>query len=98
MAPGLWRYEFGKVLGDYFRQGKITQKGKERAIAGCPKMLEVFDAIDMSEVARVAEEGKLKFYDASYVWLARHLRVKLFTRDRKILMAFPLIATKMPKL
>ena len=41
-------------------------------------------AVDHSEVAALALRTQLSAYDASYLWLARHLGVELVTLDEKL--------------
>ncbi len=40
--------------------------------------------VDYGGVLTLAEQTQLSFYDASYMWLARHLRVVLVTLDRRL--------------
>ena len=40
--------------------------------------------IAFTEVIDLAERTKLSFYDASYLWLARHLGAELVTLDAKL--------------
>jgi len=42
------------------------------------------DPVDFSSVLELAIETGLSAYDASYLWLARHLAAPLVTLDRKL--------------
>ena len=43
-----------------------------------------FDPVDFGSVLRLAIETGLTAYDASYLWLSRHLGARLVTLDRKL--------------
>lgn len=85
VAPSLWQYELGHVLGKYARLGHITTEGKKRAYQMCHKMVETVHILKLEEVDDVASECELSFYDASYLWLAKSKGVPLYTRDKKVL-------------
>ena len=40
--------------------------------------------VDFNETVGLAERCGLSLYDASYLWLARHLGVELVTLDKKL--------------
>jgi predicted nucleic acid-binding protein len=40
--------------------------------------------IEHSVTVQLAREHKLTVYDASYLWLARHLRVRMVTLDKRL--------------
>jgi predicted nucleic acid-binding protein len=54
------------------------------------------ETLDVSEILTIAEKHILSFYDASYVWLARSRRLRLRTRDSKILSKCPDVAQRLP--
>lgn len=97
-APDLWRYEFGNVIRKYARLGRISEEVKEGAWKGCLRMVQTVHEVDVLAVDQIAEQGDLKFYDASYVWLATETGIDLRTRDRRVLSAFPDVAKAMPTL
>lgn len=98
LAPDLWRYEFGNVILKYARLGYITGEAKEQAWKGCLRMVKTIHEIDVLGVDELARRNDLKFYDASYVWLARDGDMKFFTRDSLILRTCPDVACEMPEL
>lgn len=55
-------------------------------------VMESVHEIDFFGVDDVVRMTGLKFYDASYVWLARSRACRLFTRDRQILRCCPDVA------
>lgn len=40
--------------------------------------------MDFADAIQLAETTRLSLYDASYLWLARHLDVELVTLDEKL--------------
>lgn len=49
------------------------------------RVVETFHGVDLVAVDEVVRTTGLKFYDASYVWLARERGCLLFTRDQHML-------------
>ncbi|MFP4157330.1 MAG: type II toxin-antitoxin system VapC family toxin [Opitutales bacterium] len=91
-APGLWKYEFGNVMNQLVRLQFVEEERKRRAFLAMERVLETVDRIELLEVDRIVGSTGLKFYDASYVWLARAKGCFLYTRDREILRACPDVA------
>jgi predicted nucleic acid-binding protein len=97
ISVSLWRYELGNILWKGLRVGALTPAEGSRILAGSEALLnETIEALDVSEILAVAERHALSFYDASYVWLARSRRLRLRTRDGKILSQCPDVARPMP--
>ena len=96
-APSLWQYEFVHILGKFERLEKLSKSSKFKAIENCQKMVQTVHEIDMQAVEELRETTGLKFYDASYVWLAVSRGVKLYTRDQQIVKSCPNVACEMPK-
>jgi predicted nucleic acid-binding protein len=92
IAPSLWKYEFGKVVQDYLRDGRLESEARDKVWNGCLKMVKSIDDIDVLAIDEMARDTKLTFYDASYLWLARSRKLSLYTRDDKILKAAPDLA------
>ncbi len=92
MAPGLWRYEFGNVMNKLVRLKLVEEKRKRRAFVVMERVIDTVHGIDLLGVDNVVRSTGLKFYDASYVWLARTKHCLLYTRDREILRACPDVA------
>lgn len=95
ICPSLWRYELGHVLLRYVRNGLISQAMMESFITESEKLITTtIDEVDFMGIARIAVQKNISVYDASYCWVAQDLGVKLWTRDQKLLNAFPGIAVK----
>jgi predicted nucleic acid-binding protein len=92
LAPGLWRYEFGNVMNKLVRLKLIEEGRKRRAFVAMERVIETVHRIDLLGVDDVVRSTGLKFYDASYVWLARERSCLLFTRDQQILCECPDVA------
>ena len=92
IAPSLWKYEFGKVVQDYLREGRLEQDGRDRAWNGCLRMVATLEDIDVLSIDEVSRDTELTFYDASYLLLARCRELPLYTRDKDILRVAPDIA------
>lgn len=97
IAPGLWGYEFGNVMNKLTRLGVVSVELKEKAISATREMLETMHELDLLAVDRLVSETGLKFYDASYVWLAKAHGCKLYTRDKQILRECSEVAMPMPQ-
>ena len=82
----LTRYEVGNVLWKEYRRGRI--KSLETAI---PLFQEVLDSMsrlmvdDMGEVLKIAVDKNVTFYDASYIYIAEKMGLKLVSEDDEIL-------------
>jgi predicted nucleic acid-binding protein len=81
-APHLLPYEIASVAQKKDRRGEheLSQLG-----------IELFSAMDVglhsvnvSQVCELAAVYRLSAYDASYLWLAKHLDAPLFTFDREL--------------
>jgi len=79
-------YEVGNVLWKEHKKGKIKDLGSSAALfqeALAP--LNRLTVDNLEEVLKVAVERNLTFYDASYVYVAEKLSLKLVTEDEEIL-------------
>ena len=96
VAPDLWRYEFGNVMRKFVRLEKITDAMKDLAWEQSLIMVKTIYQIDVFGIDTIAAQSGLKFYDASYVWLARSMDLVFYTRDQQILNACADVAQSMP--
>lgn len=96
MAPDLWRYEFGNVMRRLVRLGEITDAMKDVAWEQSLIMVKTIHQIDVLGIDAIAAQSGLKFYDASYVWLARSMNLVFYTRDQQILNTCADVAAPMP--
>jgi predicted nucleic acid-binding protein len=90
VAPVLWRSEFRNILAGYlrretlsFEQAYCLQREAESLLSGGEY------EVDSFEVLQLVRESDCSAYDCEFVALAKHLGVRLFTMDKKLLRAFP---------
>ncbi|MDT0617521.1 type II toxin-antitoxin system VapC family toxin [Salinisphaera sp. P385] len=93
-APLLWRSEFRNILALYLRKGLVDfetaclmQRQAEALMAGGEY------EVDSLSVLANAEESHCSAYDCEFVALAKSLNTTLVTADRKLLKAFPGLAS-----
>lgn len=93
-APVLWRSEFRNILAGYLRRGHLTfeqvfslQHEAEGLLAGSEY------EVDSLRVLELVRDSDCSAYDCEFVALAMTLDTRLVTMDRKLLRAFPAIAT-----
>jgi predicted nucleic acid-binding protein len=93
-APVLWRSEFRNILAGFMRRGALTfeqacgvQREAEDLLAGAEH------EVDSDSVLALVRDSDCSAYDCEFVVLARRLRVRLVTMDKKLLKAFPAQAT-----
>ena len=96
VAPSLWFYEFGNVMSKLERLNKISEEMKVQAWTGVMEMVRSIHETDALGVDGLVSSKGLKFYDASYVWLAKSRGCKLYTRDKNILRECSDVAMPMP--
>ncbi|BBD73395.1 PIN domain nuclease [Sulfodiicoccus acidiphilus] len=83
----LSRFELGNVVWKEVAVFKrITKEEGERLFRHFLNVLDTMNLKDVNyeEVEEMAVERRISFYDASYVWLARELKVPLVTEDEKL--------------
>lgn len=86
VAPDLYLYEVGNVIArGRSEAGRLERLLEIQALADVrrPSPEALARALD------IAGDGKLSFYDATYVALAEELASTLWTEDREILKRFP---------
>lgn len=89
-VPLLWRSEFRNVLALYLRKGLITLTDAVRIQDEAEAFLQEQEHTSISQdVLRLVTESSCSAYDCEFVALARSLRVKLVTMDRRIHADFP---------
>ena len=98
ISCSLWRYELGNVFWKNVRFRDMPLAAAQRSLEHGEAMLaETITNLDWQNVLNLASDTRISFYDASYVWLARSRRLKLRTRDTRLLRACPDVAKPMPK-
>ena len=89
-APVLWRSEFRSVVCGYLRRGQLTLA---QSAALLHEALDLFSGnefdVDSLDVLELVSASRCSSYDCEYVALARRLRTKLVTLDKRILVDFP---------
>jgi predicted nucleic acid-binding protein len=86
VAPRLMAYELTnaarrKILQHPDQEAFIT-RALERALADDVAI--TWSDVEFEEVLTLAVQTKLTAYDASYLWLAQHMKAKLVTLDREL--------------
>lgn len=84
MAPTLLKYEFANALKSNFLRKRI---GKVKAVKILMKLLALdieYVNIDFKNALNIAIKEKISFYDASYVSLAKELKLQLLSLDKKL--------------
>lgn len=96
IAPLLWRSELRNILALYVRNGMITfgdaaevQQQAEALLSGNEY------EVNSLEVLQIANESGCSAYDAEFISLAKNTGTRLITADKKILRAFPDIASEL---
>ncbi|MAM86200.1 MAG: VapC toxin family PIN domain ribonuclease [unclassified Hahellaceae] len=94
IAPFLWRSELRNILTLYLRKKLITMSDaadiQQQAEA---LLIDNEYQVSSLEVLQTAHEFGCSAYDAEFIVLARDTNCQLVTADKKILKAFPEIAT-----
>ncbi len=83
-APALLPFEVASVC-----LKKLTRNPEQRellfAALSLFKRLEIAQHhVELQETVELAQQTGVSAYDASYLWLARHLRVELVTLDARL--------------
>ena len=89
-SPILWRSEFRNILAGYVRRKDISfeqavslQREAEILLAGCE-----FE-VESRKVLELVRDSDCSAYDCEFIALAMKLDTKVFTMDKKLLLAFP---------
>lgn len=96
-VPVLWRSEFRNILAGYMRRGSLSfeavlaiQMEAESLIAGAEY------EVSSRAVLELVRDSDCSAYDCEFVALARSLGVRLVTADKKLVRAFPAVASRLP--
>ncbi|MDQ6957841.1 MAG: type II toxin-antitoxin system VapC family toxin [Mariprofundaceae bacterium] len=89
----LWRSEFRNVLMLYIRNREISLYKATQMMEMAEKKLGMGLSPSSDDVLALAEQSGCTAYDCEFVALAMTLKVPLLTSDRKVLAAFPDVAT-----
>jgi predicted nucleic acid-binding protein len=93
-APALWRSEFRNTLATRMRQGLLTLNQALRIQDEAEALMNSAEYdVDSHSVLSLAQSSGCSAYDCEYVALAHKLGCRLVTLDKKIMQAFPDVAT-----
>lgn len=92
-APILWRSEFRNVLSGYFRKGLLEFESVVEIVHEAEDFMGNHEyQIPSFQVLKLVSESDCSAYDCEFVALAKQLKTKLVTQDKKILRNFPEVA------
>jgi len=83
-VPPVFESELFNGILTAYRRDRLTWRESILTISTYERLLVEEKRIDLTEVMKLARKHGLTFYDASYVWLARKLKVELLTGDKKM--------------
>lgn len=83
-APDMLPFELTNIARTKTRQRPMHAALIEEALQDMLAHPITFDPVDFTSVLRLAVDTGLSAYDASYLWLSRHLGARLVTLDRKL--------------
>ena len=83
-APALLWYELANVCLTKIRRQPEDADRFRRGLGKARDMTIQLHEVDPLDALAVAEETSLSAYDASYLWLARHLDADLITLDERL--------------
>ena len=93
-APILWRSEFRNILAGYMRRAAITFELAEGLQREAESLLEGFEFnVDSATVLELVRDSDCSAYDCEFIALAKELNTRMVTMDKKLLRAFPKIAS-----
>ncbi len=94
IAPFLWRSEFRNVLAGYIRHQLLTKDVAIQTMAEAEAhMRDKEHPVSSEQVLKLVAQSEWSAYDCEFVALAEAFEVPLVTTDKKILAAFPTLAT-----
>ena len=93
-APILWRSEMRNILTGYLRRSTLSfdqAQGIQREAESLLQGLEF--NVDSAAVLELVRNSDCSAYDCEFIALAKELDTRLVTADKKLLGAFPGVAT-----
>jgi len=95
-APVLWKSEFRNVLSGYLRKGLLDFESLIGILNEAEDLMSNLEyQISSLQVMNLVSESDCSAYDCEFVALAKHLKIKLVTQDKKILRNFPEISNSL---
>jgi predicted nucleic acid-binding protein len=83
-APTLIEYELANICAKKMRRHPAQQAAYEEMFRTRTSAVLTLCDVNHEEVLTLAQKTGLSAYDASYLWLARHLGLELVTLDRRL--------------
>lgn len=94
VAPILWRSEFRNVLAGFMRRKEITLDQALALYGEAESLLRGREyEVESTAVLELVRDSDCSSYDCEFIALAKLLELKLVTMDKKLLKAFPQVAT-----
>lgn len=84
VAPELLKYEIINALRSNVTRERIDKSIAKKLLNELANWQIEYQKIDMVEALELALLYKISGYDASYLWLAKKLKCKLLTWDKKL--------------
>ncbi|MAT58765.1 MAG: VapC toxin family PIN domain ribonuclease [Ignavibacteriae bacterium] len=98
-VPILWRSELRSILTLYLRKNLITLNQSYEIIQESHKLLKGNEyTIDSLQLLEEINKSTLSAYDLEFVVLAKTLKTKLVTLDKKIIKEYPRLAVSLKNL
>ena len=92
-VPLLWRSEFRSILSLYIRKKLLSLSESYTIMTEAQKILKGNEySVESLQVLEEVDKCSLSAYDLEFVVLAKSLKTKLITLDKKILSEFPKVA------
>jgi predicted nucleic acid-binding protein len=83
-APSLFRFEMANVCLKKMRAHVDERETLLEAFRDFATLPVTEIDVDLAETIALARDTRLSLYDASYLWLALHLKIELVTLDEKL--------------
>ena len=94
VAPLLWRSEFLNILAFYLRKRQIVLRHANQLIQEAERLMKGGEyQVPSNEVLALAKTSGCSAYDCEFVALAKEVEIPLVTTDKKLIKAFPSLAT-----
>lgn len=88
-SEGFILVEFSNILATYVRTKAMTREVGARLLAEAQTFVPGLTSVPHAHALETAMQFEISAYDARFITLARHMRVKLVTEDAKLRAAVP---------
>lgn len=83
-TPPIFETELFNGILMAHRRERVTWRECHHLYTTYQRLMVTQERVEINEVFELAKESGLTVYDASYVWLARKMKVELLTYDKKM--------------